>query len=76
VVSTVNGQHLLIDSGPLPEAVAASAAIPILFQAMDIPGDLIIIVDEQKIKGEPTNCPWLLYIGSNLGHGAWGSCIA
>lgn len=38
VVSAETGQHLLIDSGPLPEAVAASAAIPWLFQAVDIPG--------------------------------------
>jgi hypothetical protein len=41
VVSAVDGKHILIDSGPLPEAVAASAAIPLLFQAMDIPGACI-----------------------------------
>ncbi|GIL83781.1 hypothetical protein Vretimale_10462 [Volvox reticuliferus] len=37
-VVTSDGQHLLIDSGPLPEAVAASAAIPFVFQAVDVPG--------------------------------------
>ncbi|CAD7696476.1 unnamed protein product [Ostreobium quekettii] len=33
-----NGQHRLIDSGPLPEAVAASGAIPVLFAPVDVPG--------------------------------------
>ncbi|GLI64293.1 hypothetical protein VaNZ11_007477 [Volvox africanus] len=37
-VVTSDGRHLLIDSGPLPEAVAASAAIPFVFQAVDVPG--------------------------------------
>lgn len=32
------GKHTLIRSGPLPEAVAASAAIPMMFAAVDIPG--------------------------------------
>ena len=32
-----SGKHLLIRSGPLPEAVAASAAIPMIFSAVDIP---------------------------------------
>ncbi|DBA83714.1 TPA: hypothetical protein ACH3X1_006252 [Trebouxia sp. C0004] len=32
------GKHMLIRSGPLPEAVAASAAIPMVFAAVDIPG--------------------------------------
>ena len=32
------GRHRVVDSGPLPEAVAASAAIPVLFHPMDIPG--------------------------------------
>lgn len=32
------GKHVLIKSGPLPEAVAASAAIPMMFAAVDIPG--------------------------------------
>ena len=35
---TANGQHVLVDSGPLPEAVAASAAIPFLFKAVAVPG--------------------------------------
>ena len=33
-----DGQHHLISSGPLPEAVAASAAIPALFAPVVIPG--------------------------------------
>lgn len=37
-VVTASGQHLLIDSGPLPEAVAASAAIPYIFEAVHVPG--------------------------------------
>lgn len=35
-----SGKHVLIRSGPLPEAVAASAAIPMIFSAVDIPGDM------------------------------------
>ncbi len=34
------GQYRLIDSGPLPEAVAASAAIPFIFEPVDVPGKL------------------------------------
>lgn len=34
-----SGKHVLIRSGPLPEAVAASAAIPMIFSAVDIPGE-------------------------------------
>ncbi|KXZ47273.1 hypothetical protein GPECTOR_36g125 [Gonium pectorale] len=37
-VVTADGQHVLLDSGPLPEAVAASAAIPFIFEAVDVPG--------------------------------------
>eukprot|EP00884_Botryococcus_braunii_P005983 jgi/Botrbrau1/15386/Bobra.43_2s0014.1 len=33
-----NGNHVLINSGPLPEAVAASAAIPLIFAPVHIPG--------------------------------------
>ena len=32
------GKHSLVRSGPLPEAVAASAAIPMIFAAVDVPG--------------------------------------
>jgi predicted acylesterase/phospholipase RssA len=32
------GHHRLIDSGPIAEAVVASASVPILFQRVDIPG--------------------------------------
>ena len=38
-VVTRQGQHMLIDSGPLPEAVAASAAIPFIFGPVAIPGE-------------------------------------
>jgi predicted acylesterase/phospholipase RssA len=31
------GNHVLIDRGPLPEAVVASAAIPFVFAAVDVP---------------------------------------
>jgi len=37
-VVTAEGEHVLIDSGPLPEAVAASAAIPFVFSSVDVPG--------------------------------------
>jgi predicted acylesterase/phospholipase RssA len=37
-VVTADGQHLLVDQGPLPQAVAASAAIPFLFSSVDVPG--------------------------------------
>ncbi|KAG1679637.1 hypothetical protein FOA52_006154 [Chlamydomonas sp. UWO 241] len=37
-VVTKRGDYVLIDSGPLPEAVAASAAIPIIFQSVCVPG--------------------------------------
>ncbi|GLC67977.1 hypothetical protein PLESTF_000630000 [Pleodorina starrii] len=39
-VVAADGRHLLIDSGPLPEAVAASAAIPFVFQPVDVPGHI------------------------------------
>jgi predicted acylesterase/phospholipase RssA len=43
-VGVVNaaGEHVLIDSGPLPEAVAASAAIPFVFSAVDVPGGFLL----------------------------------
>lgn len=37
-VVAADGKHQLIDSGPLAEAVVASAAIPFIFQSVDIPG--------------------------------------
>ena len=37
-VVTRTGQYQVINSGPLPEAVAASIAIPFIFGAVDIPG--------------------------------------
>jgi len=33
-----NGKYIVLDSGALPEAVAASAAIPFLFRPVEIPG--------------------------------------
>ena len=33
-----NGEYKLIDSGALPEAVAASAAIPFVFEPVAVPG--------------------------------------
>lgn len=38
-VVTTDGTHVLIDQGPLPEAVAASAAIPFVFSNVDVPGE-------------------------------------
>jgi hypothetical protein len=40
-----SGRHVVISSGPLPEAVAASAAIPFVFAAVDIPGKYVRIAD-------------------------------
>lgn len=37
-VFTTNGEYRIIDSGPLPEAVVASAAIPVVFQHVGVPG--------------------------------------
>lgn len=37
-VVSKEGDYRLIDSGPLPEAVAASAAIPWIFNPVNIPG--------------------------------------
>lgn len=45
------GKHVLIRSGPLPEAVAASAAIPMIFSAVDIPGALTHIAHILVVQG-------------------------
>jgi hypothetical protein len=37
-VYTRDGQYKVIDSGPLPEAVVASAAIPVMFESVNVPG--------------------------------------
>jgi len=37
-VVDARGRHVLVHSGPLPEAVAASAAVPCLFRPVHIPG--------------------------------------
>lgn len=46
-VVTADGQHVLVDKGPLPEAVAASAAIPVIFSSVDVPG---------ACRGMPAHC--------------------
>jgi hypothetical protein len=38
VVDARTGRHITLSSGPLPEAVAASMAIPCLFRAVNVPG--------------------------------------
>lgn len=40
-VVAADGTYRLIDSGPLPEAVAASAAIPFVFAPVNVPGALL-----------------------------------
>lgn len=40
-VVSKNGEYRLIDSGALPEAVAASAAIPFVFEPVDVPGQAL-----------------------------------
>ena len=42
-VVDAQGRHMIIDRGPLPEAVAASAAIPMVFESVNIPGEFCII---------------------------------
>lgn len=37
-VVDAEGKHRLIRSGPLPEAIAASGAIPFIFMPIDVPG--------------------------------------
>lgn len=37
-VASCSGEHLLVDSGCLPQPVAASAAIPFVFEPVEIPG--------------------------------------
>ena len=43
------GEYKLIDSGRLPEAVAASAAIPLLFNAVHVPGQTGMWADGGKV---------------------------
>jgi len=50
VVSAVDGKHVLIDSGPLPEAVAASAAIPLLFQPVHLPGVDLLYASASSLR--------------------------
>ena len=42
-VVSKDGEYRLIDSGPLPEAVAASAAIPYIFNPVHIPGGVQLL---------------------------------
>lgn len=46
-----SGKHILIRSGPLPEAVAASAAIPMIFSAVDIPGGFQLTLNRVGMQG-------------------------
>ncbi len=43
-VVSADGRYRLIDSGPLPEAVAASAAIPYIFEPLQIPGQPLLML--------------------------------
>lgn len=47
-VVTNEGKHVIIDKGPLAEAVAASAAIPIIFQGMELPQGPQAVPDHKK----------------------------
>lgn len=50
-----DGSYRVVDSGPLPEAVAASAAIPVIFSAVNVDGSLPYVdggvVDRVGLKG-------------------------
>ena len=50
-VVTADGRHVLIDSGPLPEAVAASAAIPFVFEHVHVPGRWCEVCMRISLKG-------------------------
>lgn len=41
-VVTAEGRHVLVDNGSLPAAVTASAAIPVVFRPVDIPGGVLL----------------------------------
>lgn len=49
-VVTADGEHVLVDQGPLPEAVAASAAIPIIFSSVDVPGETAMHSRMQQLQ--------------------------
>jgi len=82
-VMTRDGKHLLVDSGPLPEAVAASAAIPWLFQAVDIPGAALrtCCVAERLLATPPADeevegkagclVSWRMFTGGPLQGACW-----
>ncbi len=56
-VVDAQGKHVLIDKGPLPEAVAASAAIPVVFEAVKIPGLQLWILTFITGSESPTRPP-------------------
>lgn len=56
-VVTADGEHVLVDQGPLPEAVAASAAIPIIFSSVDVPGKTACTAECSSSTG--LMCDWL-----------------
>lgn len=48
-VVSADGRYRLIDSGPLPEAVAASAAIPFVFEPLHIPGQALLCLFQMTL---------------------------
>ena len=53
-----NGEYKLIDSGALPEAVAASAAIPFVFEPVAVPGKHACLVEACLGPGQVHNSGW------------------
>jgi predicted acylesterase/phospholipase RssA len=59
------GKHIVLSSGSLPEAVAASAAVPLLFCPVDIPGrDDGPFIDGGKADRVGLE-PWLQHCAEN-----------
>jgi predicted acylesterase/phospholipase RssA len=61
-VVTADGEHVLVDQGPLPAAVAASAAIPFIFSSVDVPGkdSSCAMLDWKHAGGQASSPPDLL----------------
>jgi len=53
-VVSKEGEYRLIDSGPLPEAVAASAAIPFIFNPVNIPGARAVPRRRPRSRARPS----------------------
>ena len=75
-VIDVNGRHVTVSSGPLPEAVAASFAIPCLFAAVDIPGRLVggPYADGGKVDRVGLR-PWRQLLGGGRAGGGRSSAV-